>query len=116
MVSDKMHLQRETMLGRFNDTGSIPDQVYGVCEVTGRGWYAVMWGDSIGPFADRKDAQDYLSGVETYPHDPYNGQRPGMCENYRQLAWFAAKMLTGATIMLLTGWAFVWLVWAALDN
>ena len=55
-------------------------------------------------------------GRETMSHDPYNGQRPGMFENYRQLAWFAAKMLTGATIMLLTGGAFVWLIWAALDN
>lgn len=112
----KAEMYSETMMGRYVDTCSIPEQGYGVCEVIGKGWYAVMWGEPIGPFYNRQDAESYLAGVDTYPHDPYNGQQPGMCESYGQLAWMAAKMLTAATLLLLAGWAFVWLAWAALDN
>ena len=47
----------EPWLGRFLDTYSIPESGLGVCEVIGKGYYAVIWRDHYGPYFTRGEAE-----------------------------------------------------------
>jgi hypothetical protein len=44
----------EPWLGRFLDTYSIPESGSGICEVIGKGYYAVIWRDHYGPYPTRE--------------------------------------------------------------
>lgn len=52
--------QSEPWLGWFVDSYEIPESGLGVCEVIGRGFYAVIWRDHYGPYATLDMAETIL--------------------------------------------------------
>ena len=53
----------EPWLGRFVDSYSIPEAGMGVCEVIGRGYFAVIWRDHYGPYSTRGEAETNLKSL-----------------------------------------------------
>ena len=69
----------EPWLGRFVDSYSIPEAGLGVCEVIGKGYYAVIWRDHYGPYPTRGEAETNLKAIQKRNIDVYSHEDPLGC-------------------------------------